>query len=154
MVFNSPIIVGVANVSADLCQYIACNPERLSSDEVLYLLFCFPCQQLRRFALCFWTFFCFPVPNPYLSFPSFSSSSSSSSWSSDSDLDLEDSHPHASWCLICSQSSILVSVFVYFLPCPEKKGCNFYGLIVNFLVVLGWLYGKKAFRLIFVSLFG
>ncbi|OIT34710.1 hypothetical protein A4A49_14008 [Nicotiana attenuata] len=87
MVFNSPIIVGVANISADLCQYIACNPERLSSDEVLYLLFCFPCQQFRRFALCLWTFFCFPLPNPY----AFSSSSSFS----DSDLDLEDSHPHA-----------------------------------------------------------
>ncbi|CAN4109062.1 unnamed protein product [Withania somnifera] len=71
MVFNSPIIVGVANVSADLCQYIACNPERLRSDEVLYLLFCFPCQQLRRFAFCLWTFFCFPLPNPYLSFPPF-----------------------------------------------------------------------------------
>lgn len=78
MVFNSPVIVGVAKVSANACQYIACNPERLSGDEVLRLLFCFPFQQLRRLALCIWTFFCFPPPtNPFLT--------SSSSYS-DSDV--------------------------------------------------------------------
>lgn len=136
MVFSSPIIVGVANVSADLCQYIACNPERLSSDEVLYLLFCFPCQQFRRFALCLWTFFCFPLPNPYLSFPSFSSSSSS--LSSDSDLDLEDSHSHAYWCLVCSQSYRVVSIFVYF-SCSEQKYVIWMVWLFNFIVVLGWL---------------
>ncbi|KAJ0810742.1 hypothetical protein HanPI659440_Chr01g0030411 [Helianthus annuus] len=81
MVMNSPLVVTVANISADLCQYIACNPERLSSDQVLHLLFCFPFQQFRRLALCLWTFFCFPTNHFY------SSSSSSSSFSSD-----EDSH--------------------------------------------------------------
>ncbi|CAK9136732.1 unnamed protein product [Ilex paraguariensis] len=79
MVFSSPLLAGVVNVSANVCQYIACNPERLSSEQVLYLLFCFPFQQFRRFALCLWTFFCFPPPNPYVSF-------------SDSDPDLDDSH--------------------------------------------------------------
>ncbi|KAL0452901.1 UNVERIFIED_CONTAM: hypothetical protein Slati_1268200 [Sesamum latifolium] len=83
MVFNSPLLVGVAKLSAHACQYIACNPERLPADQVLHLLFCFPFQQLRRLAFCLWTFFCFPPPNnPYL----ISSSSSSSSSSSDSDL--------------------------------------------------------------------
>nr|XP_009797310.1 PREDICTED: uncharacterized protein LOC104243757 [Nicotiana sylvestris] len=70
MVFNSPVVVSVANLSADFCQFIACNPERLSSDQVLYLLFCYPFQQLHRFTLCLWTFFCFPLPNSSLSFPS------------------------------------------------------------------------------------
>ncbi|GFP84164.1 hypothetical protein PHJA_000560100 [Phtheirospermum japonicum] len=83
MVFNSPLVVGVAKVSANACQYIACNPERLSTDEVLHLLFCFPFQNLRRFAFCLCSFFCYPSPgNPFLT----SSSSSSSSSSSDSDF--------------------------------------------------------------------
>ncbi|KAK6249937.1 hypothetical protein SCA6_003942 [Theobroma cacao] len=34
MVLNSSVVVTVANVSANVCQYIACNPERLSSDQV------------------------------------------------------------------------------------------------------------------------
>ncbi|KAI3826358.1 hypothetical protein L1987_00405 [Smallanthus sonchifolius] len=80
MVMNSPLVVAVANISADICQYIACNPERLSSEQVLNLIFCFPFQQFRRFALCLWTFFCFP-PNTNF----YSSSSSSSSFSSDDD---------------------------------------------------------------------
>ncbi|KAL6506057.1 hypothetical protein OROMI_031627 [Orobanche minor] len=85
MVFNSPLVVGVAKVSANACQYIACNPERLSTDEVLHLLFCFPFQQFRRFAFCLCSFFCFPpLGNPFLT-------SSSSSSSSDSDFnDLEE----------------------------------------------------------------
>ncbi|WRX16852.1 hypothetical protein QQP08_009339 [Theobroma cacao] len=33
MVLNSSVVVTVANVSANVCQYIACNPERLSSDQ-------------------------------------------------------------------------------------------------------------------------
>ncbi|KAB1221166.1 Adenylyl-sulfate kinase 3 [Morella rubra] len=56
MVLNSPLVAWVANVSADLCQYIACNPERVSSDGVLHLLFCVPFQHLHRLALTF----CFP----------------------------------------------------------------------------------------------
>ncbi|KAM1305847.1 hypothetical protein ACFX2H_008310 [Malus domestica] len=48
MVLNSHVVVRVANISANLCQYIACNPERLSSHQVLHLLFCFPLHHLRR----------------------------------------------------------------------------------------------------------
>ncbi|GFY93575.1 hypothetical protein Acr_09g0000210 [Actinidia rufa] len=77
MVLNSSLVAEVANLSANVCQYIACNPERLSSDQVLHLLFCLPFQQFRRLALCLWSFFCFPPPHPYLS----------SSSSSDSDSD-------------------------------------------------------------------
>ncbi|KAM7251624.1 hypothetical protein ACFE04_023507 [Oxalis oulophora] len=33
MVLNSSMVVKVAKVSAELCQYIACNPERLSSEQ-------------------------------------------------------------------------------------------------------------------------
>ncbi|CAN4118638.1 unnamed protein product [Withania somnifera] len=68
MVFNSLLVVDVANLSADFWQFIDCsNTERLSSDQVLYLLLCFPFQQIRRFSLCLWTFFCFPLPDPFLS---------------------------------------------------------------------------------------
>ncbi|KAL3534031.1 hypothetical protein ACH5RR_007552 [Cinchona calisaya] len=105
MVLNSRVVVGVANLSANACQYIACNPERLPSDQVLYLLFCFPFQQIRRLSLCFCTFFCFPLlppppsPHHHHGVPSlhnnsfYLSSSSSSSSSSDSD-DYQDAHPH------------------------------------------------------------
>ncbi|KAJ8637939.1 hypothetical protein MRB53_012206 [Persea americana] len=48
MVFSSVLVATVATVSADLCQYIACNPQRLSSEEVLDLICCLPLQQLRR----------------------------------------------------------------------------------------------------------
>ncbi|WJX83091.1 hypothetical protein P8452_65778 [Trifolium repens] len=45
MVLNSGVVMRVAHVSARLCQYIACNPERLSSDAVLGLIFCLPFQR-------------------------------------------------------------------------------------------------------------
>ncbi|PIN20418.1 hypothetical protein CDL12_06888 [Handroanthus impetiginosus] len=81
MVFNSPLVVGVVKISANACQYVACNPERLSSDQVLHLLFCFPFQQLHRLAFCLWTFFCFPPPSD-------TSSSSSNSHVYDLEEDL------------------------------------------------------------------
>ncbi|KAL3841299.1 hypothetical protein ACJIZ3_025890 [Penstemon smallii] len=89
MVLNSTVLVGVAKVSANACQYIACNPERLNPDQVLHLIFCFPFQHLRRLTICLWTFFCFPPPdnNPYY----FTSSSSSSS-DFYHDLDEQDLH--------------------------------------------------------------
>ncbi|OVA06357.1 hypothetical protein BVC80_8885g3 [Macleaya cordata] len=79
MVFNSVIVMNVANLSANFCQYIACNPDRLSSQQVLDLICCLPLQQLGRLALCLWTFFCFPPPDSYLSYSDDSSDSSSSS---------------------------------------------------------------------------
>jgi hypothetical protein len=63
MVLNSSLMVTIANVSANLCQYIACNPERLSSDQVLHLLFCLPLHHFGRLALSFWTYLCYsPTP--------------------------------------------------------------------------------------------
>ncbi|KMT15622.1 hypothetical protein BVRB_3g056140 [Beta vulgaris subsp. vulgaris] len=77
MVLNSQMVVAVANISANVCQYIACNPEHLSSAQVLDLLFCFPFQQFRRLSLCLSAFFCFPYSSDPLFYPSPSSSSSS-----------------------------------------------------------------------------
>ncbi|PON44086.1 hypothetical protein PanWU01x14_269210 [Parasponia andersonii] len=51
MVLNSQVVAMVAIISANLWQYIACNPERLSSHQVLDLLFCLPLRHLRRLAL-------------------------------------------------------------------------------------------------------
>lgn len=82
MVLNSSLVGVVANLSADACQYIACNPQRLSSQQVLHLLFCLPFHHLRRLAL---SLFHPPNPNPnyYLS---------SSDDPSDSDSYFYDSH--------------------------------------------------------------
>ncbi|CAN1765297.1 hypothetical protein LINPERHAP1_LOCUS9586 [Linum perenne] len=63
MVLNTNLAVAVAGVSANLCQYIACNPERLPSDQVLHLIFCLPVQQLGRVAISLWTYLCYN-PNP------------------------------------------------------------------------------------------
>ncbi|XVE56982.1 hypothetical protein DITRI_Ditri04bG0055000 [Diplodiscus trichospermus] len=67
MVLNSSVVLTVANVSANVCQYIACNPERLSSDQVLHLLFCLPFHRLRRFADSLWLYLCFNPPHRPLS---------------------------------------------------------------------------------------
>ncbi|CAI0433152.1 unnamed protein product [Linum tenue] len=68
MVLNSNLVVTVADVSANLCQYIACNPERLPSDQVLHLIFCVPMQQFGRLALSLWTYLCYnPNPANYVS---------------------------------------------------------------------------------------
>uniref|UniRef100_A0A2P2QWL0 Uncharacterized protein MANES_08G144600 n=1 Tax=Rhizophora mucronata TaxID=61149 RepID=A0A2P2QWL0_RHIMU len=79
MVLSSNLVVRVANLSANLCQYIACNPERLTGDQVLHLLFCFPLHQLGRLALSLWTYLCYNPTNNH------------SSIFSDSDTD-SDSH--------------------------------------------------------------
>lgn len=82
MVWNSPVVFWVANVSANLCQYVACNPDRLSSHQVLHLIFCFPFQSLRRLSLSLSSFLCLPF---------LLSSSSSSDDDDDDDADSDDS---------------------------------------------------------------
>ncbi|PON98040.1 hypothetical protein TorRG33x02_061140 [Trema orientale] len=77
MVFNSLLVLSVAHVSADAWQCLACFPERLSSHQLLDLVFCFPLQQLGRLALCLWTFLCLPPPDSFYSY----------AYSSDSDDD-------------------------------------------------------------------
>ncbi|KAE8661780.1 putative adenylsulfate kinase [Hibiscus syriacus] len=67
MVLNSSVVVAIADLSANLCQYIACNPERLSSDQVLYLIFCLPCRHLGRLADSLWLYLCFNPPDHSLS---------------------------------------------------------------------------------------
>ncbi|CAK9174321.1 unnamed protein product [Ilex paraguariensis] len=85
MVFNGVLVVSVANISADMWQYIACIHERISSEQLLDLAICFPLQQLGRLALCLWTFLCV-LP---------SSSTADSYYSSDSDdSDSSSSSPH------------------------------------------------------------
>ncbi|KAK4749841.1 hypothetical protein SAY87_027290 [Trapa incisa] len=87
MVLRCGVAVAVAHLSANLCQYIACNPERFSSDEVLRLIFCLPFQNLSRLAVSVSACFCI-VP-------------SSDTSSSDSDFDSSlsshgyDSHSHS-----------------------------------------------------------
>ncbi|GMP92148.1 hypothetical protein CsSME_00042492 [Camellia sinensis var. sinensis] len=88
MVFNSLVVLTVANISADVWQYVACFPERISSDQLLDLVCCFPLQQFGRLAFCLWTFFCLP-PSPVYSY-----SYSSSSYDSDSDSDFDEHHDH------------------------------------------------------------
>nr|XP_043611853.1 uncharacterized protein LOC122583523 [Erigeron canadensis] len=63
MVFNTVLVATVATVSADVWQSVACFSEHISSDELLDLVICFPLQQLGRFAICVWNFFCIP-PSP------------------------------------------------------------------------------------------
>lgn len=61
MVFNSTAALAVAHVSADAWQKMSCcipTSERVSSHQLLDLVCCFPLQQLGRFALCLWNYFC------------------------------------------------------------------------------------------------
>ncbi|KAB1999967.1 hypothetical protein ERO13_D12G178750v2 [Gossypium hirsutum] len=67
MVLNSSMVVAIANISANLCQYVACNPERLSSDQVLHLIFCLPCRHFGRLADSLWLYLCFNPPDHPLS---------------------------------------------------------------------------------------
>ncbi|XP_022153861.1 uncharacterized protein LOC111021275 [Momordica charantia] len=80
MVFSSLIVLSVAHLSADASQCIACFPDRLTSHQLLYLLFGFPLQQLSRLALSFWTFFCVPPPGSFYYYY-YSSDSDASSFS-------------------------------------------------------------------------
>lgn len=60
MVLNSAVVVSVANVSANVCQYISCNPEPFSSGQVLHLLFCYSFRNVRPVLVALWSCLCFP----------------------------------------------------------------------------------------------
>ncbi|CAA6653655.1 unnamed protein product [Spirodela intermedia] len=64
MVFNSAWVATVATLSAELCQYIACNPQRLPAGEVLRLLCYAPLHLAGRLAAGVFSFFCFPIAAP------------------------------------------------------------------------------------------
>ncbi|KAG6516573.1 hypothetical protein ZIOFF_027038 [Zingiber officinale] len=91
MVFRAGWAVAVVRLSAEACQYVACNPERMSSDEALDLICCLPLRHIRRLSVCIFSFLWFPPffpddPRPrrryayrYTLSPSSSSSLTSSS---------------------------------------------------------------------------
>nr|GEX50315.1 serine/threonine-protein kinase pats1 [Tanacetum cinerariifolium] len=64
MVFNTVLIASVATISADIWQSVACISDRITNQELLDLVICFPLQQLGRFAIVFWNFFCAPPAPP------------------------------------------------------------------------------------------
>lgn len=120
MVLNSPVVVWVANVSANLCQYVACNPERLSSHQVLYLIFCFPFQSLRRLSLCLSSVLCFPFL--------FSSSSDEDDDADSDDSDLSSytnnsNHSHSDWIQSCNFWRLIASDM--FMHSNQFYGFNF-----------------------------
>lgn len=78
MVFNSLLVLTVADVSAEAWQHIVCVPDRISSQRLLDIIFCLPLQQLGRFAFCLWTIFCLPPPESYYYYGSDSDSDSDS----------------------------------------------------------------------------
>ncbi|KAG2675271.1 hypothetical protein I3843_13G154900 [Carya illinoinensis] len=92
MVFSSLLVLSVAHVSVDAWQCIACMPERLSSQQLLDLICCFPLQQLGSLALCLWTFLCLPLPNTF--YPYYSSSEDEDSDDSSSTVDYNHYYYH------------------------------------------------------------
>lgn len=85
MVFNGVMILRVAHESARAWQSAVCIPiaERVSSDQLLDLVCCFPLHQLGRVALFIWTFLCVPPPDSnYSSYVSDDSSDSDDDGSS------------------------------------------------------------------------
>ena len=115
MVFNSLIVLSVAHLSADASQCIARSPDRLTSHQLLYVLFSYPLQQLSRLALSIWTFLCVPPPGSFYYYYYSSDYDSSSEWIlslviSPSFLQLWD-------CAILTiHSSISASGFLFFFP--------------------------------------
>ncbi|KAF8041122.1 hypothetical protein BT93_B3139 [Corymbia citriodora subsp. variegata] len=90
MVFNGVMILRVAHESAHRWQSAVCVPiaERVSSDQLLDLVCCFPLHQLGRLALFIWTFLC--VPPPDSNYYSYVSDDDSSDDSSETAVDYDD----------------------------------------------------------------
>ncbi|KAL3609017.1 hypothetical protein D5086_000037 [Populus alba] len=99
-------VIGIAHVSADVWQQIACIrfQDRVSSHQLLDLVCCFPLQQLGRLALFVWTFLCLPPPDSFLSSYSYYSTSS----------DDEDHHQYGHHHHQASSSSSSVDVEYYY----------------------------------------
>ncbi|WCJ28803.1 hypothetical protein M5689_010475 [Euphorbia peplus] len=109
MVFNSFIITSVAHISADACQQIARIhlQDRVSSQQLLDLVCCFPLQQLGNFALWIWTFLCLPPPDSFYPYSYYTSNSSSDD--DDDDGFHRPPPPHLRYALGSSSSSSLSS---------------------------------------------
>ncbi|XP_059628760.1 uncharacterized protein LOC132271412 [Cornus florida] len=87
MVFNSLLVISVANRSADVWQHLARFPDPISSEQLLDLVCCFPIQQIGRLLMCIWTFLCLPPPDSFYSYAYYESDSSSTSLDDDDDYD-------------------------------------------------------------------
>lgn len=72
MVFNSGILIGAADASADICQYTARIPEqdRLGTHQLLDLICCLPLEHMGRLVLCLWTYLCVSPPDSHFFYSS------------------------------------------------------------------------------------
>lgn len=151
MVFNSTVVVAVAHLSADAWQQTSCcipTSERVSSHQLLDLVCCFPLQQLGRFALCLWNYFCLSPPSDSSFYSYYDDTSDddddyydhhhgrdSGSASSSSVADLLDDdyyyHSHSDWWWVCELFLIFFDGFVF--DCNEIDG-----LLLPFLF-FGWV---------------
>nr|XP_043624694.1 uncharacterized protein LOC122596215 [Erigeron canadensis] len=61
MVFNSVLVVSTAIVSTDVWQSIAGFSDRITIQELLNFVICFPLEELGQFAHSVWNFFCLPT---------------------------------------------------------------------------------------------
>lgn len=133
MVFNSLIVLSVAHLSADASQCIARFPDRLTSHQLLYLLFGFPLQQLSHLALSLWTFFCVPPPGSFYYYYPSDSDVSSYDYASDWLLFLVIFSPFLHWW--DGAFPISASGFSFFL-CRSTVICAlYYNTIINLLML-------------------
>ncbi|XP_057780226.1 uncharacterized protein LOC130998838 [Salvia miltiorrhiza] len=106
MPFNSVLLISTATRSAELWQRLACLPERISSDEMVDLVICFPLQQLGRWALYVWTFLCVsPYPHRHHYDAAYNSDDSDYYDDDDSDGGGGASNHDYHYCLYCNQNS-------------------------------------------------
>ncbi|KAG2313836.1 hypothetical protein Bca52824_016958 [Brassica carinata] len=70
MVFNSAVVVAVADVSTHTCQLMWRVPssQRINTEQLMDVAFCYPMYQLSRLVLCLWTFMCLPPDDSFYSY--------------------------------------------------------------------------------------
>ncbi|CAF2211581.1 unnamed protein product [Brassica napus] len=70
MVFNSAVVVAVADVFTDTWQMIWRVPssQRINAEQLMDMAIWYPMYQLSRFVLCFWTFMCLPPDDSFYSY--------------------------------------------------------------------------------------
>ncbi|CAN6820651.1 hypothetical protein F2Q70_00013879 [Brassica cretica] len=70
MVFNSAVVVAVADVSTDTWQMIWRVPSsrRINTEQLMDMAIWYPMYQLSRLVLCLWTFMCLPLDDSFYSY--------------------------------------------------------------------------------------
>ncbi|KAF8092102.1 hypothetical protein N665_0424s0034 [Sinapis alba] len=70
MVFNSAVVVAVADVSTDTWQLMWRVPswQRINTEQLMDVAFCYPMYQLSRLVLCLWTFMCLSPDDSFYSY--------------------------------------------------------------------------------------